>query len=164
MKITNKVMDDIFTQMASGKTLTAICRKAGYPSRIGVLKKIQNDEDLGRRYEIARQQLADFWFDKIESLSKTVTAENFQAKRIEIDALKWICSKLNTRYSDGPMIDQSQHVHLSSNEAKKLDQINKRAMIHVQQMKLPNSPEPDVIDVSNAMEYAKTNLNGKITQ
>ena len=102
--------DDILTQMAEGKSLSAILRQKGYPSYSWCKQKLRDDNELRRQYDTAIEDRADRLADQLIALAWTTPPEGLDGRgmsawvqhlRVKIDVLKWTASKLRPRvYGD----------------------------------------------------------------
>jgi hypothetical protein len=106
-----KIMALICERMAEGKSLREICEQEGMPAKTNVLKWLDADESgvLRDQYARGRQALADFYADEIVTIADT--AEDPQKGRLQVDARKWVVSKLfPKRYGD-----KVEHEHAGAN-------------------------------------------------
>lgn len=88
--------DLVLTALASGQTLTSICRKPGYPSRETILKWKREDPDFAERLEHARQLGFDAMADAVLDIAdqQPEYAVGPQGKRIDAGHIAW--QKLRT--------------------------------------------------------------------
>jgi hypothetical protein len=108
-----KIAKQICDQIAEGKSLRAICKQDGYPSKTAVFRWLLDDDlkDFRDQYAQARELQAQGWADDIieiaddgendtyiamvddEAVVKT-NFDNIQRSRLRVDARKWVLSKL----------------------------------------------------------------------
>lgn len=116
--------DVILSEIASGETLSEVCRRPGMPSRQSVLRWRRKNQQFGADYLRAREDQTECWgddivaisddntFDTIESVDKqgnsiqVANHANVQRDRLRIDTRRFIMSTLNARYAP-----KQQHEH-----------------------------------------------------
>lgn len=101
--------------IASGKSLTAICKMDGMPHIDTVFTWMLEDAEFSERYTRARETQADVLADEILDIAdeafkdytvdadgnQVVNQEAIQRSRLRVDARKWIASKLKPKkYGD----------------------------------------------------------------
>lgn len=86
------VMDDICTRLADGESLIKICKRKGMPSKALVLKWVSGNVALRDQYARAREAQADHFAEEIITIADT--AEDAQKGRLQVDARKWVASKM----------------------------------------------------------------------
>ena len=101
---------EIIDQVSAGKALSTVLREPGYPTWSNFQAMVSQDAKLGAAYEKAVQDRADRLADEILQLSDEPMPEHLegamasawvQQKRMQVDARKWIASKLKPRtYGD----------------------------------------------------------------
>ena len=89
------IQDDIITLLGSGMLLSEILELEGMPSRQTVYRWLREDAEFAEQYEQARMQAADVIDEEIHRLGNAITPETATATRVQIEALKWRCSKLH---------------------------------------------------------------------
>lgn len=100
-KFTAKVAEEICERIADGESLRSICGRTAMPSRMTVLRWLEENELFRGRYARAREFQADYMDDRILEEAAATTNDNAQAQRVKIDAYKWRASKLKPkRYGD----------------------------------------------------------------
>lgn len=96
---TEKIAAAICNELAEGKSLRTICVAADMPSRESVRRWLMDNEDFRGQYARAREEQADFYADEIVELADT--AEDVAKAKLQIDARKWVASKLKSKaYGD----------------------------------------------------------------
>lgn len=89
---TDEITTAICSQIADGMSLRAICEADDMPGRETVRRWLNDDEIFRGQYARAREEQADHYADEIVSLADN--AEDPQKARLQIDARKWVASKL----------------------------------------------------------------------
>lgn len=88
-------------EIAEGKSLVAICKRAWAPSYATVMKWCREIPEFAKMYAHAREEQSDYMFDVIVDLADQATPENHNAIRLRVDARKWAAAKLKPRvYGD----------------------------------------------------------------
>jgi hypothetical protein len=99
-----QIAEEICWRMACGQSLRSICRDPGMPPESTVRWwHIYDHEGFAAQYARAREAQADCWASEIVDLAdETLADANHVAKaRLQIDARKWVASKLLPRkYSE----------------------------------------------------------------
>ena len=99
MPFDQEIANVICDKLAEGKSLRSICESADLPSRETVRKWLREDEGFAGQYARAREEQADFYADKIIEIADE--AKDPQKARVQIDARKWVASKLKPKvYGD----------------------------------------------------------------
>jgi hypothetical protein len=104
------VWREIIGRVSAGKALSTVLTEPGYPTWGGFHAMIDQDAELKMAYEKAVQDRADKLADEILQLSDeqmpaglegAMASAWVQQKRMQVDARKWIASKLKPRtYGD----------------------------------------------------------------
>lgn len=100
------VMADICVRVASGETLTAICKEKNQPTTWTFRNWVLKDETIRAMYTQARELKAHSLFDEALDLAREVKAhpgssQQVRAYEILINHLRWAAGKLNARdYSE----------------------------------------------------------------
>jgi hypothetical protein len=104
------VWREIVARVSAGKSLSTVLRDDGMPGWATFQDMLSADERLREAYDKAVQDRADRLADEILQLSDEVMPEGLegamasawvQQKRMQVDARKWIASKLKPRtYGD----------------------------------------------------------------
>jgi hypothetical protein len=102
--------DKLFEDMSNGKSLTSAIKQPGMPSFAGVMKVLRNNPEIRARYDKACEDRADKLAEEIielsdeempQGLSGPMASAWVQKKRMQVDARKWVASKLySKRYGD----------------------------------------------------------------
>ena len=100
--ITSKIKEYILAQLEQGRTLVSICLPDDMPTHSGIQKLIRSNKEFAKDYRMARVNQMHLWKDQMIDLSKAppptgekiaINAE-MQRRRLEIDTMKFITSKL----------------------------------------------------------------------
>ena len=104
------VWQEIIGRVSAGKALSTVLADPGYPTWVSFHAMMDQDDKLRAAYEKAVQDRADKLADEILQLSDEPMPEHLegamasawvQQKRMQVDARKWIASKLKPRtYGD----------------------------------------------------------------
>lgn len=98
--------DILFEQMSEGKSLTSALKRPGMPTFGGAMKVLRNNPEIRARYDKACEDRADKLAEEIIELSDEEMPEGLtgpmasawvQKKRMQVDARKWVASKLYSR-------------------------------------------------------------------
>jgi hypothetical protein len=95
------VKETILERMIEGESLRQICASAGMPSRMSVLRWLDQDQSFRSEYNRARELQGDYLDDLIMETAMASTPETAHADRVKIGALQWRASKLKPKvYGD----------------------------------------------------------------
>jgi hypothetical protein len=98
-KYSEKLTDKICEQLAEGKSLNQLCKKKDYPSIATVFRWLSEKPEFQDKYARARQEQAETLADEIVYIADN--AEDYQKARLQVDARKWVASKLKPKkYGD----------------------------------------------------------------
>lgn len=96
----------ICDHLAQGETLTAICARPEMPGISTVSRWLTEKEDFREKYARAREVQADYFAEKALTEAMEATNENANAKRVQLDAIKWFSSKVAPKkYGDRMALD-----------------------------------------------------------
>ena len=108
--IGDPIWQDIVDRVSAGKSVSTVLREPGYPTWTSFQAMLASDDKLREAYDKAVQDRADRMADEILELSDEQMPEGLegamasawvQQKRMQVDARKWIASKLKPRtYGD----------------------------------------------------------------
>lgn len=105
------LIDHICAEIADGKSLRAICGGEGMPAASNVLRWLTEDEAFREQYTRAREAQADKLADEIVDMADAAigkSSEEVQARRLAVDARKWVASKLKPKkYGDKVDVEHS---------------------------------------------------------
>ena len=85
-------LDEICERIAAGESLQSICNDREMPGSSTVYRWLNENADFREQYVDARARQADCYADQIVMLADT--AEDHNKARLQIDARKWVASKL----------------------------------------------------------------------
>ena len=97
-KLVNQdMLEFIYEKLMDGESLTSICKAEGMPHRQTVMKHIQEDEEIFKRYSAARAIQGEIIADKMQDIldgeaPKTMTEATW--RRIQLDNLDKIRRQL----------------------------------------------------------------------
>jgi hypothetical protein len=96
-----RLIERIIDQLAQGKSLTAICKRKGMPSRRTVQRWMEGDDDLAERLLEAREtgfhQFAEETLDLVEREPDANKA------RVILSARQWFLGKLSNAFREKPI-------------------------------------------------------------
>ena len=92
-RYTDKLALAICRRIASGDTLTAICKDSGMPNKSTVLRWAISNQDFCDHYAQARAIRADLRFEDILELAATAKPTDVQCIKLQVDTLKWVLSR-----------------------------------------------------------------------
>lgn len=118
---TEEVADQICEQLASGKSLVAICKRDDMPSAATVFRWLASDQnaDFRDRYARAREAQADAIFDECLDIADDgsndfmdedgkYNGDAVQRSRLRVDTRKWMAGKLAPKkYGDKLDVEQN---------------------------------------------------------
>ena len=102
-KFTQTLADDICERIANGESLRNICRDKSMPDRTTVLRWVDDNNDFCDQYARACARREDSFFDDLIEIADSVTADAAEVAkaRVQIDARKWVLSRMNPKkYGD----------------------------------------------------------------
>ena len=92
---TEEIAAEVCLRMASGETLSAICKDDHLPAESTIrLWDTEDREGFSARYAHARNRMLDAWADQIVDIADTENADDVQRARLRVDVRKWLLSKL----------------------------------------------------------------------
>ena len=108
--IGDPIWQEIVDKVSAGKSVSTVLREPGYPTWTSFQMMLASDDKLRQAYDKAVQDRADRMADEILELSDeempaglegAMASAWVQQKRMQVDARKWIASKLKPRtYGD----------------------------------------------------------------
>jgi hypothetical protein len=133
----------ILKRVAEGEPLRQVYRDRGMPAESSVREWARtNREGFGAAYQQARSMQVEVWADEIVEIAYRDDLDA-NDKRVRIDTLKWLCSKLMPkRYGDrllvageseNPVRILHEHVSLDSLSTDQLDALDAFAQSLVEQ-------------------------------
>ena len=113
IRITEDIQVEILRRLADGESLRQICKSPGMPNAETVRLLRDADRSFGMRFQVAREAQADTHADQIVGLADELVSDPptyldekgrarvdngaVQARKVAIDAYKWVASKLRPR-------------------------------------------------------------------
>jgi hypothetical protein len=107
---TQELGDQICERLASGESLRSICLEEEVPGKTTIFRWLQDNEEFRNQYTRAREIQAEFYAEEIVSIAdtpqigvktkesedgiETMTGDMIEHRRLQIDARKWVVSKL----------------------------------------------------------------------
>lgn len=103
----DKIVDAICSRLMDGESLQAICRSAGMPSRVTVLRWLGANEAFRTQYARAREAQAEALADEIVAIADDEEGD-VQRSRLRVDARKWVAAKLlPKKYGDASRVEHT---------------------------------------------------------
>jgi hypothetical protein len=103
-RYTPELAADILRCVSEGTPLRQVCREKGIAESTVRTWSRDDRDGFAARYEAARRLQVDAWADEIVLLANREDLDAHD-KRVRIDTLKWLCSKLvPRRYGDRLLI------------------------------------------------------------
>jgi hypothetical protein len=98
---TDAFADAVCERMLNGESLVKICEDVAMPSRTTVYRWMDARPDFVTRCARAREGLADFLVDDIQTLADATTELNVQSQKVKIATKQWRAMKIAPRtYGD----------------------------------------------------------------
>jgi len=95
------IADAICERMLEGESLMQICKGEEMPSRASVYRWFDARPDFEARCARAREGMADFLVDEIQTLADETTEENVNSMKVKISTKQWRAMKMAPRiYGD----------------------------------------------------------------
>lgn len=105
-KDTPEVRTEVLARLSKGESLRQICKDAHLPNKDTWLDWCAAKPDLADQYARARERQAEHYASEIIEIADT--ADDAQIARLQIDARKWVASKLLPKvYGDKQEIEHS---------------------------------------------------------
>ena len=101
-------VEAVFDLVAEGKSVTAACAEIGL-ARSAFYREILADQETWDSYARARSACAEVHFDEIADLEAEARSGDVdpQMFRALLDSKKWRLGKMNIRFSDKQVIEQT---------------------------------------------------------
>ncbi|MCI1437073.1 MAG: hypothetical protein LKI03_06120 [Acetobacter indonesiensis] len=87
------VWEEILSKLEEGLTLRQLCEEPGMPCWSGLRKFIRSDPARVTQYAHARAVGAEALEDELLHAARSAVPEDANARRLQVDALKWVMSK-----------------------------------------------------------------------
>jgi hypothetical protein len=113
---TVKLEDRMLEEIASGRSVISLCREEDWtPNADTWYRWMYKIDGLSDRYTRAKSISSEFHADQILAIADEADNQTFQVARLQIDARKWVASKLvPNKYGEKSQID-----HTSSDDSLK---------------------------------------------
>src|SRR4051794_14858657 len=110
-RYTRALADEICCRISSGESLRKVCRSDGMLTEATVRNWVRSNTDgFAARYNEARIMCVEAWSEEIIDIAERNDLDP-QDKRVRIDTLKWLASKLNPRrFGDRLLIDPESSI------------------------------------------------------
>jgi len=111
-----KLEDRMLEEIASGRSVISLCREEDWtPNADTWYRWMYKIDGLSDRYTRAKSISSEFHADQILAIADEADNQTFQVARLQIDARKWVASKLvPNKYGEKSQID-----HTSSDDSLK---------------------------------------------
>lgn len=108
--------DRMLEEIASGRSVISLCKEEDWtPNADTWYRWMYKIDGLSDRYTRAKSISSEYHADQILAIADEADNQSFQVARLQIDARKWVASKLvPNKYGDKSQID-----HTSSDESMK---------------------------------------------
>ena len=108
--------DRMLEEIASGRSVISLCREEDWtPNADTWYRWMYKIDGLSDRYTRAKSISSEFHADQILAIADEADNQTFQVARLQIDARKWVASKLvPNKYGEKSQID-----HTSSDDSLK---------------------------------------------
>lgn len=108
--------DRMLEEIASGRSVISLCREEDWtPNADTWYRWMYKIDGLSDRYTRAKSISSEYHADQILAIADEADNQTFQVARLQIDARKWVASKLvPNKYGEKSQID-----HTSSDESMK---------------------------------------------
>lgn len=115
-KYSEKLEDKMLEEIASGRSVISLCREEDWtPNADTWYRWMYKIDGLSDRYTRAKAISSEYHADQILAIADEADNQSFQVARLQIDARKWVASKLvPNKYGDKSQID-----HTSSDDSMK---------------------------------------------
>ena len=115
-KYSEKLEDRMLEEIASGRSVISLCREEGWtPNADTWYRWMYKIDGLSDRYTRAKAISSEYHADQILAIADEADNQTFQVARLQIDARKWVASKLvPNKYGEKSQID-----HTSSDDSMK---------------------------------------------
>ena len=87
------VWQEVLSLLEEGETLRQICSREGMPTWEGLRKFLRADPERVAQYAHAREVGAEALEDELLHAARVANADDANARRLQVDALKWVMSK-----------------------------------------------------------------------
>ena len=108
-KYSEKLEDKMLEEIASGRSVISLCREEDWtPNADTWYRWMYKIDGLSDRYTRAKAISSEYHADQILAIADEADNQSFQVARLQIDARKWVASKLvPNKYGDKSQIDHT---------------------------------------------------------
>lgn len=97
---TEDMGDTICENIASGVSLSKMCKAKGMPAPSTVYRWRRFHPEFSDNYARAREDQADTFADDILRIADEATPEEVQVAKLQTDTRKWLASRFNRAYQE----------------------------------------------------------------
>ena len=102
---TQEVADQICDRVMNGESSRAICEAQGMPTWRTLFRWLDANEAFRQQYARAKEIAGERMAEDIISIADSADSESYNAARLQVDARKWIMSKLlPKKYGDATLL------------------------------------------------------------
>jgi hypothetical protein len=143
---TPELCKEICDRIASGETLTEICRDAAMPDWSTVHRWAARCDAFRNDLARAREQQAEVWADEVRDISdaELPTREAIRRARLRMQSRQWLAGKYNSRFADKPnqtQVNVGVGIVITETERVRLIERRERALL-ANQNKSGTSTQP----------------------
>lgn len=119
IELTKEIEDHICEELATGRSLISISRDKGIPSCATIYRWMKTYPEFAISIARARDDQADYFFDKQIEFAEEATTENYMVKKFQADQLKWVAGRLKPKkYGERLNLDHSGELALTTKEQR----------------------------------------------
>ncbi|WP_291365334.1 hypothetical protein [Acetobacter sp. UBA5411] len=101
VKLTDDVWESVLCAIEDGFTIRQIADMDGMPSWDTIRRAMRGDPEKSSQYAHAREKSSEAFEAELLEAARTAGPEDAAAKRLHVDALKWVMSKRSPKvYGD----------------------------------------------------------------
>lgn len=93
----DEIVKAICERVANGESVNAICKDKSMPSRTTVMEWQRENESFRTSIAHAREDQADYYFDKQIEIAESATIEDYQLRKFQADTFKWVAARMKPR-------------------------------------------------------------------
>jgi hypothetical protein len=110
-ELTAALVAEICDRLATGETLTAICRGSEMPTLQTVYRWLDENEAFAEDFETARHHAADWLADECLWLLKNEGHDSLELLRLRIETRQWLCGVLYPERYGKRVINEGQVIY-----------------------------------------------------
>ncbi|MDK2957825.1 MAG: hypothetical protein PWQ57_3323 [Desulfovibrionales bacterium] len=100
-RYTPQLARSLCARIANGESLSKVCEDPAMPCRATVYRWLEKKETFRRLFNQSVMLRTDGIFDDFYEKIQSTTEDNAQARRVQLEALKWYLGRMNpTKYGD----------------------------------------------------------------